>query len=126
MKIGQVAECTGVSPDTLRYYERIGMLRNVPRTAAGIRDYDQRCVSQVRFVRRAQAMGFSLQEIGRLLEFRADPQAARLQVRRLAADKLEAIENQLADIRTLRDELQLLLNLCAASDDCCPILERME
>lgn len=126
MKIGAAAETTDVSADTLRYYEKIGLLGSVPRTAAGIRDYGEPQISRVRFIRRAQAMGFTLEEIGRLLEFRTNPRTARPRVRELAAGKLEEIEKRLVEIRRLRDELRQLLMLCSQSEDGCPILDRME
>ncbi len=123
--IGEVARRTGLSHDTLRYYERIGLLPRVGRDPGGRRVYDERDLSDLRFIRRAQAMGFTLEEIGMLLQMRADPRRARDEVRRLTAAKLAEIEQRLEEIRTLRDELRLLLNLCRGAQDGCPIIESL-
>jgi len=71
-------------------------------------------------------MGFSLQEIAQLLIFREQPQQARPEIRELAYTKLMDIENHLQDLQSLRNELQLLVSLCASSEDGCPIIEGLE
>ena len=127
LRIGEAAEATGLSVDTLRYYERLGLLGEVPRTPGGARLYGERQLSRLRFIRRAQRMRFTLEEIGALLAMRDDPQGAREAVRALTAEKLAEVEAALADLRTLRDELTLLLNLCrGAAGGECPILERLD
>ena len=125
-RIGEVTRRTGVSADTLRYYERIGLLPGVSRTASGIRLYDERDLSRLRFIRRAQRMNFSLEEIGLLLKMREDPQHARDEIRQLTARKLAEVEAGLEELTLLRNELSLLLNLCRGSADGCPILEGIE
>ncbi len=122
-RIGQVTEMLGLSPDTLRYYERLGLLPGVVRTGSGIRRYSGRDISRLRFIQRAQQMNFSLKEIGELLKMRENPQGARDEMRHLTANKLAEIEARLADLDTLRKELRLLLNLCRASENGCPIIE---
>ncbi len=72
-RIGDVAETLGLSVDTLRYYERIGLLPDVSRTQSGIRRYDENDLATLRFIKRAQLMNFSLSDIGALLEFRKNP-----------------------------------------------------
>jgi DNA-binding transcriptional MerR regulator len=123
--IGDIVRRTGLSHDTLRYYERIGLLRRVGRDASGRRVYDDGDLSDLRFIRRAQAMGFSLEEIGLLLQMRTDPRNARAEVRELTAAKLAEIERRLQEIETLRNELRLLLNLCRGAEDGCPIIESL-
>ncbi|HEY5568894.1 MAG TPA: heavy metal-responsive transcriptional regulator [Gammaproteobacteria bacterium] len=125
-RIGEVARTLDVSVHTLRYYEKLGLLSAVARNAAGVRVYSAKEVSRLRFIRRAQKMSFSLAEIGQLLELRANPRCARDEVRTLAAGKLGEIERSLAELKTLRDELTLLINLCRAAADGCPILEGIE
>ncbi|MFQ6005656.1 MAG: MerR family DNA-binding protein [Woeseia sp.] len=71
-------------------------------------------------------MGFSLREIKTLLRFRENPQKAKPGVRKMAYQKLEEIDAQLREIRTLKTELELLINLCHSTDDGCPILERLD
>ncbi len=126
LTIGQVAARTGLSADTLRYYERLGLIGPVARTPSGRRRYGARDLSRLRFIRRAQQMGFSLAEIGQLLQMRDDPQHARPQVRRLTAAKLAEVEARLTELTTLRDELRLLLNLCRGSADGCPIIDGID
>ncbi len=125
-RIGEVTKRTGISADTLRYYEKLGLLRDVRRTASGVRVYDDRDLSRLGFIQRAKAMNFSLEEIAQLLEMRDDPQHAREQVRWLTRHKLDSVEAQLQQLETLRRELTLLLNLCRGAEDGCPILEGMD
>ena len=125
-RIGEVCRLTGLSADTLRYYERIGLLPRVARTPSGIRIYDERDLSRLRFIQRAQKMNFSLEEIGQLLLMRENPQHARDAVRRLTARKLEEVEARLEELTLLRNELALLVNLCKGDGEGCPIIEGLE
>lgn len=125
-QIGEVSERLGLSVDTLRYYEKIGLLPRVPRNASGLRAYNDKDISRLQFVQRAQKMNFTLAEIGQLLKMREGPQKARPKVRELARRKLEQIEMYLGDLKTLHKELQLLLSLCSSGTDGCPIIERID
>ena len=125
-RISDVSRLLGISADTLRYYEKIGLLPAVQRSAGGVRIYRDKDLSRLRFIRRAQAMNFSLAEIGDLLQMREDPQHARDEVRELTRRKLAEVERQLGELDTLRRELQLLVNLCRGSEDGCPIIEGID
>lgn len=125
-RIGEVTGLTGLSADTLRYYERIGLLAPIHRAPSGARIYDQRDLSRLRFIQRAKTMNFSLEEIARLLEMREDPQHAREEVRELTQRKLSEVEAHLAELQTLRGELTLLINLCRGTEGGCPIIEDLE
>ncbi len=125
-RIGEITALTGLSADTLRYYEKIGLLRDVPRSSSGLRSYGSRHLSTLKFIQRAKAMNFSLDEIARLLEMRSDPQHAREAVRALTHEKLADIEAQIEQLDLLRRELQLLVNLCQASEEGCPIIDDLE
>ena len=125
-RIGDVTRLTGMSADTLRYYEKLKLLPPVQRTASGVRSYDPRDLSRLRFIQRAKAMNFSLDEIARLLEMREDPQHARDEVRELTHRKLEQVESHLEELDTLRRELTLLVNLCGGSDAGCPIIDDLD
>ena len=125
-RIGQAAKALNLSVDTLRYYEKRGLLPPVARNAARVRIYDDKDLSRLRFIRRAQRMNFSLNEIEQLLQMREDPQRARDDVRELTHQKLQEIERELVDLTTLRNELSLLTSLCQAAEDGCPILEGIE
>jgi MerR family transcriptional regulator, copper efflux regulator len=125
-QIGEVTRRLGLSADTLRYYEKIGLLPTVTRTLSGLRSYSEKDISRLRFIKRAQRMNFSLAEIGQLLGFRENPQTAKPHVQQLAYDKLQDVEQHLQELNTLRDELTLLVNLCTNSNDNCPILTNLD
>ena len=125
-QIGNVSARTGFSKDTLRYYEKIGLLPRVARNDAGLRIYDTRDISRLGFIKRAQRMKFSLAEIGQLLEMRDNPQNVRVDVRALTQGKLTEVEEHINELTTLRNEMQLLVNLCANAVDGCPIIEDIE
>ncbi len=125
-KIGEVSKITDLSVDTLRYYEKYGLLTKVGRNDAGVRSYDEHNISTLRFIKRAQRMNFTLAEIKDLLHMRRDPQHARHEVRRLTQQKLEVIENHLEELATLKNELTLLLNLCHSSENGCPIIDEID
>jgi len=124
--IREVSQQTGLSPDTLRYYEKIGLLPRIQRNRSGRREYSDQDLSRLRFIRRAQKMNFSLAEIGDLLDMRNNPLQARNEIRLLTQKKLEQVEEHLQALTTLRDELTLLLNLCRGAEDGCPIIEGLE
>lgn len=125
-KIGEVTALLGISADTLRYYEKIGLLPSVQRTASGIRRYLPKDISSLRFIQRAKTMNFSLDEISRLLKMRENPQNARIDVRELTRAKLVEIESHLHDLSTLKNELTLLVDLCQNADDGCPIIDDIQ
>lgn len=125
-RIGDITKQFNVTADTLRYYEKIGLLPKISRTPSGIRQYDDTDISRLRFIKRAQYMNFSLKEIKELLEMRNAPQTAKDSIRQLTAQKLSAIEEQVNELTTLKNELTLLLNLCRGSKDGCPIIDVLD
>ena len=125
-RIGEITELTGLSADTLRYYEKIQLLPKVSRNSSGVRVYNEKDLSRLRFIQRAQKMNFTLAEIKDLLKMRENPQNARKGVKALTQEKLLEVENHLKELKTLRDELSLLVNLCGASEDGCPIIETLD
>ncbi len=125
-KIGEISKRTGMSADTLRYYEKYGLLPAISRNASGIRCYSDKDISRLKFIKRAQRMNFTLDEIKNLLSMRENPQHAKNHVRQLTADKLNKIEERLSELSTLHNELQLLLNLCRGSKHGCPIIEGID
>ena len=96
------------------------------RNNGGVRFYSDKDLSRLRFIKRAQKMGFSLEEITQLLKFRENPQKAKPKVRELAHHKLEEVEQHLTELTTLRNELRLLTNLCGTREEGCPILESFD
>lgn len=125
-KIGEIAKLTDISADTLRYYEKYGLLYNISRNASGVRQYDDKDISRLKFIKRAQSMNFSLNEIKSLLLMRENPQQAKDNVRQLTAEKLTHVEQKITELTTLQNELTLLLNLCCASEQGCPIIEDID
>ena len=122
-QIGTVSERLGLTMDTLRYYEKIGLLPRVPRNASGLRVYNDKDISRLQFIQRARKMNFTLVEIGELLKVRESPRKARSKARDITRQKLNEIEVRFADLKALRRELRLLLNLCRKSKGACPIIE---
>lgn len=125
-QIGEVAQMLDISNDTLRYYEKIGLLKNIYRNQSGNREYSEKDLSQIRFIQRAQLMNFRLSEIESLLAMREDPFNAKQEIRELTIAKLDDITEKLNNFTLLHNELSLLVNLCQKNDDCnCPIIEKL-
>lgn len=123
--IGDLAKRGGVGIDTVRYYERSGLLKPQARLASGYRRYSNLEVARLRFIRRAQALGFSLQEVRELLALSAARDVAR--VKRSAQAKLADVEKRIAELERVRDGLASLISACPghgrAAD--CPILQAL-
>ena len=109
LRSGELARLAGVSTDTLRHYERKGLLERPRRSANGYREYAASDLDRVRLVRGALGIGFTLDELARLLSVRDRGGAPCRQVRALAGAKLAEVETQLRELATLRDELRRLL-----------------
>ena len=124
MRIGEIAGEAGVNIQTLRYYERRGLLAPAPRRASGYRDYDREDVSRVRFIRRAQDLGFTLQEIADLLALQADSVRSCGAVEKRASVTLERIDTKIADLKRMRTALAKYVHACRdqRSLESCPLL----
>lgn len=126
MRIGEVAAQARVNEHTIRYYEREGLLRAPDRRANGYRDYPAETVALLRFIRRAQDLGFSLSEARALSDLRASPGSNRLKVRALAEAKIDDVDRRIADLTSIRHALQKLVGSCCENKDPrCPILEAL-
>jgi len=104
-----LADACGVSPDTLRHYERLGLLPGTVRTDAGYRRFPPGAVDRVRLIQRALTVGFSLRELAAVLERRERGEAPCRRVRALVGERLTALETRLAELAALRDEMRTLL-----------------
>ena len=111
--------------ETIRYYQRRGLMPEPDKPANGQRHYAVDAVTRVRFIKRAQVLGFTLEEIGSLLEL--DEAHACAETRELAAHKLELIESKLADLKAMRKALTALLRECdtGAAKGACPIIHAL-
>jgi len=112
MKIGELARRAGVNVQTVRYYERRGLLPEPPRRGSGYRDYGEDALERLRFIRRAQELGFQLTEIEDLLTLRADPRTTAAQVKERAEAKIADITERIADLEEIRHALQHLVGQC--------------
>lgn len=125
---GQLAAAAGVNIQTVRYYERRGLLAAPRRAASGYRQYTPDAVSRIRFIKHAQEMGFALKEIQELLALRVRHAAACHSVERKTRGKIELVERKIRHLDRIRETLQQLAAACAArrATDECPILEALE
>lgn len=120
--IGVLAKHGGVNVETIRYYQRRGLLPEPSKPSGGFRKYDPDSVKRVRFIKRAQSLGFTLDEILGLLAL--DEKTACLETRQIAADKLELIHEKLADLMRMRKALSSLVHACdeSSASGSCPII----
>lgn len=124
ISIGQLAKAAGVGVETVRFYERKGLLNDPARKDSGYRQYDDEAVERLRFIRRAQQVGFTLKEIQDLLGLRDDPDARRVDVRERAARKITDIDAKVRDLLAMRESLVSLLESCEGDGPAsgCPII----
>lgn len=127
LSIGAVAKRVGVAIDTIRYYERERLLPEPLRRASGYRSYDEGVVVQLRFIRRAKELGFTLEEIRELLALSADRQHGVKAVKQRAQRRLAAIEQRIAELQRVRDGLAQLVASCPGhgKPEQCPILRAL-
>lgn len=124
MTIARLGAAAGVGVETVRYYQRRGLLA-VPASAGGVRRYGAEDLRRLRFVRRAQAAGFTLEEIAELLAL--DRTEDRARVRDLAAARLAALDSKIAELQSSRAALERLRTTCASGRrGPCPILEAFD
>lgn len=128
MRIGEVASQAGVKIDTLRYYEKRGLLDEPVRTPSGYREYPSEAVRLVRFIKRAQELGFTLHEIEDLVRLREDEGSTCAEVRDAARAKVDDIDARLRCLLAMKKALELLLRSCRkdGSRRHCPILEALD
>jgi DNA-binding transcriptional MerR regulator len=129
MTIAHAARLAGVGVETIRFYERRGLIRQPRRPASGgFREYGAETVARIRFIRQAQELGFSLREVQDLLSLRADPRADCAAVRARAVMKREEVEQKIAQLNRLRAALDALIANCPGSGALrsCTILDAIE
>ena len=121
LSIGRLAAEAGVNVETIRYYQRRGLMVEPDKPTGGHRRYDADAIKRVRFIKRAQVLGFTLEEVGSLLML--GEASACAGTRELAAHKLQVIEEKLADLKAMRQALSVLLHQCdtGAIQGGCPI-----
>jgi MerR family mercuric resistance operon transcriptional regulator len=128
LKIGDVAKRGGVNLQTIRYYEREGLLPEPPRLASGYRLFPEAAVRRVRFIKRAQELGFSLAEIRELLLLRENADAGAQDMRERARAKVADIEEKIRTLRAMKKALNALAESCPGCGPLseCPILDALD
>ena len=128
MTVGQLAGEAGVNVETVRFYERRGLMPKPPRRPSGYREYPQDAVRRIRFIQRAKELGFSLREIGDLLRLRVDPRRSCADVKRQAEAKLADIDAKARALRQMKAALEKLAAQCSGRGPTsqCPLLDALE
>lgn len=127
MWIGEAAEQAGVNVQTLRYYERRGLLPRPPRRTSGYREFPDDAVRVVRFIKRAQDLGFSLDEVEELLRLRRQSGRNRARIRSVAEQKIDQIDRKIAELERMKHALRSLVQACHEGSTLeCPIIEALD
>ena len=128
LTIGKVSRAAGIGVETVRFYEKEGLIDPPQRSDANYRLYPEETIDRLRFIRRAKELGFTLREIGELLSLRGNPHASRNDVKLQIEAKIEDISKKIADLRKIRSTLETLDACCdgQGSTEACPILKALE
>jgi Cu(I)-responsive transcriptional regulator len=126
MNIGEAAEAAGVSAKMIRHYEQIGLLPEAARTESGYRQYGERDISVLRFIRQSRRLGFSMEQIAELLGLWSNQGRAAREVKALAQRHLDALEEKMREIAEMQAALKGLMRACHGGDDPdCAILQQL-
>jgi len=128
LSIGQVARRAGVGVETVRFYEREGLLEAPPRRASGYRQYSEQVVKRIHFIKRAQQLGFSLKEITDLLLLRVDGQTSCEEAKQRTEAKIAEVERKLVELQHMRQALLRVAALCTGRGpaSACPMLDALD
>lgn len=128
LSIGKLARSSGIGIETIRFYEREGLLDKPSRTETGYRQFSPEVVSRLRFIKHAKELGFSLKEISELLSLKLNPRSSAARVKKLAAKKIQDIEFKIASLQRMRRVLLTLAIACPGSGPSsdCPILVALD
>jgi len=128
LTIGKVSRQSGIGVETVRFYEKSGLIDEPPRTESGYRQYPASTVVRIRFIKRAKELGFTLKEIKELLNLRLDPTTTCDDVRLMAEEKQKNVGAKIQSLKGIEKALGELIDACAIGgpDGECPILETLE
>jgi MerR family mercuric resistance operon transcriptional regulator len=128
LTIGKLARTAQVNTETIRYYERRGLIPKPPRPDVGYRQYPQEMIKRIEFIKRAKELGFSLKEIGELLSFRLDPTTPCSEIKNRTETKIEFIEAKIRTLQKMKKALVEVSRACTGRGSIseCPILEALE
>jgi len=125
LSIGRLSEQTGVHIETIRYYEKIGLLTEPTRTAAGYRQYGEDHLRRLHFIRRGRDLGFSIETIRALLRLAEHPENPCQDADRMATEHLAEVERKIEELGRLRDALREMTNCCAHTVAECRIIDAL-
>ena len=124
--IGRASKASGMSAKMIRYYESIGLVRPAVRSAANYRHYDAGSVRTLRFVARARGLGFSIEDIGRLLALWQEPERSSADVKRLALQHVAALDRRIEALRSMKTAIERVADQCHGDGRAeCPILDEL-
>ncbi len=128
LNIGEIAKRTGVTVETVRFYEKKGLIVTPERSGSGYRQYPADTVKRVRFIQHAKEVGFTLNDIGELLALRREPGTSCADIKLRATQKIEEVDQKIQDLNRIRDALGRLIMKCSGRGVLreCPILEELE
>ena len=128
LTIGQLAKRSGIGIETVRFYERKGLVEEPPRTDSGYRQYPEDVVARIRFIRRAKELGFKLKEISELLSLRVDPDTKCADVKKQTELKIADVEEKIRVLQGIMTALKKLAASCVGTVPTseCPILEALD
>jgi len=128
LTIGQVAKRTQVNIETVRYYERRGLIPPPPRRESGYREFSEDTVARIRFIKHSQEVGFTLKEISELLSLRVDPNTTCAEIKRRTEGKITEVEEKIHALNHMKKALVKLRSTCSGRGPTseCPILDVLE
>ncbi len=128
MMIGELSKKTGVSIETIRFYERENLIKPLARKESGYRTYNETAISRLKFIKRSKDLGFSLKEIGELLSLNSNRKSRCHSVKIKAEKKVEEIQIKISDLTRMRTALKQLIDLCYSEEPSseCPILDTLK
>ena len=127
--VGALADKAGINLETVRYYEKIGLMPKPKRKESRYRFYDESDLTRLKFIVRAKELGFTLKEISELLDLRIESKATCGDIKRIAGHKIQDVEQKIKDLQNIKKVLTKLINQCVnekLSSEECPILEVIE
>ena len=128
LNIGQVAKQTGVTVETVRFYEKQGLIDAPKRSGSGYRQYPQETVKRLRFIQNAKEVGFTLKDISELLTLRQEPGTSCPDIKLRATLKIEEVDRKIRDLNRIRNALARMILKCSAEGPVsqCPLLEELD
>ena len=128
LNIGQVAKETGITVETVRFYEKQGLIDAPQRTESGYRQYPLDTVKRIRFIQHAKDVGFTLKNIGELLALRQEPGTSCTDIKLRTTEKIEEVDQKIRELTRIREALARMVMKCTGSNEIsqCPILEELE